>query len=237
MIDFHSHILPGIDDGSSSVEESVALLSMLKDQGIKTVVATPHYDAKRATPEAFVQKRNESYEKLLPEIKDGFPKVILGAEVAYYPGIERLKGIGSLTAGDSDLLLLEMPISVWTEYTVKELVDLTTTKNMTVVLAHAERYLGLQSSKTIELLDDSGILRQYNADFFLRFGQKRKALKMLERGEIHLIGSDCHDLALRPPIIGEAYGLMKKKLGGGFYSFFCGYGYSLLKSKTKIQTS
>lgn len=237
MIDFHSHILPFIDDGSSSIEESVALLSMLKDQGIKTVVATPHYDAKRDTPEAFVSKRNESYEKLLPNIKDGFPKVILGAEVSYYPGIERLKGIRSLTAGESDLLLLEMPISVWTEYTVKELVDLTTTKNMTVVLAHAERYLGLQSLKTIELLNDSGILRQYNADFFLRFGQKRKALKMLERGEIHLIGSDCHNLSMRPPRIGEAYGLMKKKLGGGFYSFFCGYGYSLLKSKTKIQTS
>lgn len=237
MIDFHSHILPFIDDGSSSIEESVALLNMLKDQGIKTVVATPHYDAKRDTPEAFVQKRNESYEKLLPNIKEGLPRVILGAEVSYYPGIERLKGIRSLTAGESDLLLLEMPISVWTEYTVKELVDLTTTKNLTVVLAHAERYLGLQSLKTIELLNDSGILRQYNADFFLRFGQKRKALKMLERGEIHLIGSDCHNLNLRPPRIGDAYGLMRKKLGGGFYSFFCGYGYSLLKSKTKIQTT
>ena len=237
MIDFHSHILPGVDDGSRSVKESAALLSMLKDQGIKTVVATPHYDAKRDTPEAFVRKRKESYEKLLPEIKDGAPKIILGAEVAYYPGIERLKGISSLTAGDSDLLLLEMPISVWTEYTVRELVELTTTKNLTVVLAHAERYLGLQSIKTLELLNDSGILRQYNADFFLRFGQKKKALKMLERGEIHLIGSDCHNLNTRPPRIGEAYGLIKKKLGDGFYSFFSGYGYSLLNSKTKIQIS
>ncbi len=225
-----------MDDGSRNIEESVSLLNMLKDQGIKTVVATPHYDAKKDTPEAFIQKRKESYEMLLPEIKEGLPRVILGAEVAYYPGIERLKGIHSLTAGESGLLLLEMPISVWTEYTVKELVDLTTTKNMTVVLAHAERYLGLQSVKTIELLNDSGILMQYNADFFLRFGQKRKALKMLERGEIHLIGSDCHNLTTRPPRIGEAYGLIKRKLGDGFYSFFCGYGYSLLNAKTKIQT-
>ncbi len=226
-----------MDDGSESVEESVSLLDMLRDQGIKTVVATPHFDAKRDTPEAFIQKRRESYEKLLPEIKAGHPRIILGAEVAYYPGIERLKGIGLLTAGESGLLLLEMPISVWTEYTVKELVDLTTTKNMTVVLAHAERYLGLQSSKTIELLNDSGILMQYNADFFLRFGQRRKALKMLERGEIHLIGSDCHNLTARPPRIGEAYRGIRHKLGDGFYSFFCGYGYSLLNAKTKIQTS
>ena len=237
MIDFHSHILPGIDDGSSSIEESVELLKMLKGQGIKTVVATPHYDAKRDTPEVFIEKRRKSYESLLPEIKDGFPEIILGAEVSYYPGIERLKGIGSLTAGDSGLLLLEMPISVWTEYTVTELVDLTTTKNMTVVLAHAERYLGLQSLKTVELLNDSGILMQYNAEFFLRFGQKRKALKMLERGEIHLIGSDCHNVIARPPRIGQAYDMIKRKLGDGFYSFFCGYGYSLLNAKTKIQTS
>ena len=203
MIDFHSHVLPEIDDGSSSVKESVALLSMLKDQGIKTVVATPHFDAKRDTPEAFIQKRNESYKKLLPEIKEGSPKIILGAEVAYYPGIERLKGINTLTAGDSDLLLLEMPISVWTEYTVKELVDLTTTKNLTVVLAHAERYLGLQSMKTLELLNDSGILRQYNADFFLRFGQKKKALKMLERGEMDRATLLWH----RFKVLGEECGL------------------------------
>lgn len=233
MIDFHSHILPVIDDGSSSIEESVELLKMLKDQGIKTVVATPHFDAKRDTPDVFIEKRRASYEMLLPELKEDFPKIILGAEVSYYPGIERLKGIRSLTAGDSDLLLLEMPISVWTEYTVKELVDLTTTKNMTVVLAHAERYLGLQTLKTIERLNDSGILMQYNADFFLRFGQKRKALKMLERGEIHLVGSDCHNLNVRPPRIGEAYRLIRHKLGDGFYSFFCGYGYSLLKTKTQ----
>lgn len=237
MIDFHSHVLPGIDDGSKSVGESVALLSMLKDQGIKTVVATPHFDAKRNTPEEFIEKRRASYEMLLPEIKDGFPKIVLGAEVAYYAGIERLTGLSSLTAGESDLLLLEMPISVWTDYTVKELVDLTTTKNLTVVLAHAERYLDLQRIKTVERLYECGILMQYNADFFLRFGQKRKALKFLERGEIHLIGSDCHNLTSRPPRIGEAYGRMKRKLGDGFYSLFCGYGYSLLNSKTKIQTS
>lgn len=236
MIDFHSHILPAIDDGSSSVEESIALLDMLKDQGIKTVVATPHFDAKRDTLEEFIKKRRESYEALLPQINKEHPKIILGAEVAYYPGIERLKALSFLTAGESDLLLLEMPISVWTDYTVKEVVDLATTKNMTVVLAHAERYLGRQSVKTIELLNGSGILMQYNADFFLRFGQRRTALKMLEQGEIHLIGSDCHNLTARPPRIGEVYERIKHKLGEGFYSFLCGYGHSLLNTKTKTQT-
>ncbi len=237
MIDFHSHILPAVDDGSSSVGESVKLLQMLRDQGIKTVVATPHFDAARNTPEKFIKKRNESYELLSPVLEPDLPEIILGAEVAYYPGIERLKGLELLTAGESSLLLTEMPISVWSDYAVRELVELTTTKGLTVVLAHAERYLGLQSLKTIGLLHDSGILMQYNADFFLRFGQKRTAIRMLELGEINLIGSDCHNLTARPPRIGEAYERIKKKLGDGFYSRFCEYGYSLINTKTKNKTS
>jgi protein-tyrosine phosphatase len=237
VIDFHSHILPAIDDGSKNVEESIVLLDMLKDQGIKTVVATPHFDVQRETPAAFIERRQESYEMLRPHLKKDHPEIILGAEVGYYPGIERRHTIRSLCAGDSNLLLLEMPISEWTEYTVREVVELASGKAMNIALAHAERYIGLQKMKNIRLLNEGGILMQYNADFFLRFGQKRKALKMLEHGDIHLIGSDCHNITMRPPRIGEAHALIKQKLGEGFYSFFCGYGYSLLNTKFKIQTS
>ena len=122
MIDFHSHILPAFDDGSKNVEESIALLDMLRDQGIKTVVATPHFDVQRETPADFVERRQGSYEMLRPHLKKGHPEIILGAEVGYYTGIERRQTIRSLCAGDSNLLLLEMPISEWTEYTVREVV-------------------------------------------------------------------------------------------------------------------
>ena len=81
MIDFHSHILPAIDDGSKNVEESIVLLDMLKDQGIKTVVATPHFDVQRETPAAFIERRQESYEMLRPHLKKDPPEIILGAEV------------------------------------------------------------------------------------------------------------------------------------------------------------
>ena len=129
-----------------------------------------------------------------------------------------------------------MPISVWTEYTVREIVELASGKAINIALAHAERYIGMQSAKTVERLNEAGILMQYNADSLLRFGQRKKALKMLARGEIHLIGSDCHNIKSRPPKIGEAYAMIKNKLGCGFYSYFCEYGYSLLKTKPQTPT-
>ena len=84
MIDLHSHILPGMDDGSKNPEESAALLRMLQQQGVTTLAATPHFYA-RETPEAFLKRRQEAVAKL-PIMEDG-PRMLLGAEVAYFSGM------------------------------------------------------------------------------------------------------------------------------------------------------
>ena len=97
MIDFHAHILPRIDDGSQSVEESIELLRMLAKQDVTHVVATPHYDATRESPEQFLERRQRSYETLkaaLPE--EGIPEICLGAEVMYFPGIGGIEALPSL---------------------------------------------------------------------------------------------------------------------------------------------
>ena len=60
IIDFHSHILPGIDDGSRNVEESIALLRKEAEQGITHVIATPHFYPQHDTPERFLKRRNEA---------------------------------------------------------------------------------------------------------------------------------------------------------------------------------
>ena len=70
MLDIHTHILPGIDDGSRSVEQSVSMLQCEAEQGVTTVALTPHYDAKRETPAQFVQRREVAKEHLLNEIGD-----------------------------------------------------------------------------------------------------------------------------------------------------------------------
>lgn len=64
MIDFHTHILPGIDDGAKSLEESLSLLKMEQEQGVDTIVLTPHYFHERQSLDAFLQQRNTAYEQL-----------------------------------------------------------------------------------------------------------------------------------------------------------------------------
>ncbi len=228
MIDLHSHILPGVDDGSKNVSESIAMLEMLSEQGIKTVAATPHFYADHESVDDFLKRRDEAFERLRAELKNDEVCILRGAEVRYYPGIGRMQDICKLCIENSKLLLLEMPMSKWTEYTVKELVEMSSHAKITLVIAHMERYMDFQSERTLERLYESGIFMQFNASFFLGFSTKRKAISMLESGEIHLLGSDCHNISSRPPRIGKAYEMIRKKLGDAFASRVNEYGYMLL---------
>ncbi len=228
MIDFHSHILPGIDDGSKHVSESVELLRMLAEQQVKTAIATPHFDADRYSVEGFIARRSGAYEALAPSLSNELPEIRCGAEVSYYPGISRLPELKRLCIEGSKILLMEMPMSRWTEYTLKELVELSGYGGVTLALAHVERYRKFQDANTFERLLGEGVLMQCNASFFLEFSTKRKAISMLANGEIHLIGSDCHNLTSRPPKIGKAFDVIKNKLGDGFLSQLNKYEGSLL---------
>lgn len=213
MIDFHSHILPKMDDGSKSVEESLNMLRILKSQGIHKVVATPHFYANHNSVDQFLNRRTLSYNSLTSSLTSDLPEIFLGAEVKYYEGISRLENINKLMIGNSKLLLLEMSMRKWTEYTLRELIELSSTGEMTVVLAHIERYLRFQDKEVINNLVKNGLLVQANADFFNCFGTRHKAMTMLSHNLIHFIGSDCHDLQNRPPKIGTAYSYIKRKAG------------------------
>ena len=228
MIDWHSHVLPCVDDGSGSTEESIALLDMLSAQGIKTVVATPHFFANDESVCDFLKRRDEALRMLDSELAEKNIEIVPGAEVKYYQGISKLQELGSLCIGDSDLLLLEMSFSKWTEYTVKELVDIASSRKVKVVLAHIERYLKLQRDSVWERLYDSGILMQVNASFFNDLFSRRKAFKMLDEHRIHFLGSDCHNIKTRPPQIGKAYEIIRRNYGDDFVRQMNDYGYSVL---------
>ena len=218
MIDFHSHILPCVDDGSRSEEESIELLRMLREQSVDTVFMTPHFYADHHMPDAFFAKRREAMARLrraLP-VGESFPELRLGAEVLYFYGIERMEALPEFKLEGTDLLLLEMPVVPWSEHTVKELIHLSCRGDLVLMIAHIERYYSLQKPSVWERLLDAGILMQVNADFFVRPKTRRKALRMLRKEQIHLIGSDCHSLVHRPPRIGEATEIIRDKLGDSF---------------------
>lgn len=216
IIDFHSHILPGIDDGSTCVEESIGMLRMEAEQGIDHVIATPHFYARHDTPTEFLQKRNEAEARLREEMAkhEGLPQLSVGAEVYFFPGISDSDVLGELTIDKNECIILEMPVSLWTESMYKDIEGISVKQGITPILAHIDRYLRpFQIYGIMDRLADLPVLVQANASFFLNPRTKRTALRLLREDRIHLLGSDCHNLSTRLPNMGQAIEMIDQRLG------------------------
>ena len=231
IIDFHSHILPGIDDGSASVEESIAMLRMEAEQGIERVVATPHFYPRHNTPEHFLRKRAEAEVVLREEMAgyEGLPRFIVGAEIYFFPGISDSEALRELTIGENRCIILEMPYSVWTESMYREIEGIFIKQNITPIIAHIDRYLRpFHTRKLMERLGDLPVLIQANANFFLRKETKRTALRLLREDKIHLLGSDCHNTSTRVPNMGQALEIIGQHLGSNPLEKVCAHQDTLL---------
>ncbi|MBQ5602444.1 MAG: capsular polysaccharide biosynthesis protein [Clostridia bacterium] len=233
MIDWHSHILPEMDDGSRDTAESISMINVLRTQGVGTVIATPHFYANDESVDSFLERRKSAFERLSAELPEGSPEILLGAEVRYYQGINRMADLKALRIEGTKLLLLEMPMSSWTEYMVRELIEMSGRSSIKVVLAHVERYMALQKQSVWNRLLESGILMQVNASFFTSFASKRKALSLLREGSVHFVGSDSHNMSSRPPRVGKAFEVIQKKLGENYLKQMNEYGHSLLVKVNK----
>lgn len=231
MIDWHSHVLPAMDDGSRDVAESISMLEMLASQGVDRVVATPHFYANDESVESFLDRRRRSYDRLRSQLPDTAPTLLLGAEVRYYQGISRLADLKALRIENSPLLLLEMPMCRWTESMLRELEELAGKGGMYVVLAHIDRYWGIQPRHVWERLAASGILMQINAGFLTAFATRRKALALLREGRVQFVGSDSHNTTSRSPRIGKAFDVVRKKFGDEYLPLMNEYGASLLDTQ------
>ena len=213
MIDFHSHILPGIDDGSPDVETSLRMVKALSEQGVDTICATSHFYADQRTPDRFVYRRQQAWDKLRVALPDESPQIRLGAEVLYFPGISGIEALPQLLLEGTDLLLLEMPFTQWSEYMIQEVNDLARNGRCTILMAHIERYFGRYSRKVWDSFLDNGILMQSNADYFLTRWGKHKAIKLLAQGRLHLLGTDTHNMNSRAPHMDQALAFISKELG------------------------
>lgn len=216
IVDFHSHILPGIDDGSSSLEESIALLRLEAEQGIRQLVATPHFYPRYETPEAFLQKRDAAEKSLRAAMKKvgNLPEIHMGAEVYFFRGISESDFLPQLTIQGNQCILIEMPPAPWPEYIYQELEAIWHRRGITPVVAHIDRYIApFHTHKIPQRLQQLPVLVQANASFFLENRTRRMALKLLRADQIQLLGSDCHNLDSRPPRLGPAIKLIEEHLG------------------------
>ena len=153
---------------------------------------------------------------------------MVGAEVRYFDGISRVEEITHLTLDHTRILLLEMPFTPWSTRMVDEAVELQR-RGFQVLLAHIERYLKDQDSRVWETLRHHGVWMQCNANFFLRWQTKRKAQALFQKGEIHMLGSDTHNMTTRPPNLARAREALVKSLGQAAWQGFERRSYTLLK--------
>lgn len=215
ICDFHGHFLPGMDDGCKSVEESVQVLQSSYRQGITRVCATSHYYPVEPV-EAFLQRREEAVNMLNDHIRQNameqIPQILLGAEVAYRPGIGQQENLEKLCLGSSRYLLLEMPFTRWGKAEVREIGKLCANKGVTPILAHIERYWEHQDPRVLRDILQQDVLVQLNAQTLLQRPERRLARRLLKSGAVQLLGTDCHNMVGRAPRLGEALTWLQKKM-------------------------
>ena len=219
MIDFHSHFLPGIDDGAQDAEMSVAMLAESKKQGVDVMFATPHFYADEDDPARFLRRRaraigrlQEAYRTL--EAPPAVPELYFGAEVYYFPGISACEEMVPLALGSTGMLLVEPPMAPFTESMLREIAQIYDRLGLIPLMAHLDRYCRLLRDESLfDRVADHGIDIQVNAAFFLHRASERFALRMLEEEKFSVLGSDCHNLTSRVPNLSLA---REKIISAGF---------------------
>jgi protein-tyrosine phosphatase len=213
--DIHTHILPQVDDGSSSIEETKEMLNVAVHEGVQTIIATPHYQCgidqdNNRIKEIVALVQAEAY-KINPNLK-----ILLGNELYYSDSIvEDLKNKKALTLAGTRYILVEF--SVYQSYDaiymgLSNLIQ----AGYAPILAHVERYESLfKKEERIGELIKLGVYIQMNCSSLLGgiFHRENKYYKKLvKKGFVHFLSSDCHDSKYRTPLM---YSMLQKQFQDG----------------------
>ena len=214
LTDFHSHCLPGMDDGAADVDTAVAMLKAVGKQGVKTVVATPHFYIGQHVAPTFLKDRQAAYEKLLPHLTEDMPRIVMGAEVLIREGLSRFD-MRPLCLEGTDILLVEMPFVAPPCWVLEELARLVDAQGLTLMYAHLDRYLPWYSHSDFEMLMDlPGSIMQVNADSIADKKYFGSLCRHLPNTRRVVLGSDMHNMDYRCPRVGQAVKVMSKNRTG-----------------------
>lgn len=198
MIDIHTHIMPGIDDGSDNMEESLAMAELAWDSGVSTIVVTPHSNV----PGSFQNYDSPEWRKLFRELKsylkehDCRTRLVTGTEIFATEDVaKKIKAGELMPINNSRYYLMEIPFDAdpyWSEDIWQSVLDL----GKVPVIAHPERYFCIQDNPAIlyEWMK-MGCLSQMNkGSVFGRFGRtaRKTAEILLEHNLITCAASDAH---------------------------------------------
>jgi protein-tyrosine phosphatase len=214
MVDVHSHIIWGVDDGPGTIEESLAMLQAADAGGTTDIVATPHANPRYSFDRALSQQRIQA----LTEATSGRPKIHLGCEFHFsFDNIDRLmEALPTYTINAKQYLLVECPdfqIGAYTETVLQRLLD----SGIVPIVAHPERNPILREKLSrVESWVELGCLVQLTAlSITGGFGGSAKtaSMRLIERGLAHIVASDAHDPINRHPVLREAHQAVSSRLG------------------------
>ena len=215
--DIHSHILPGLDDGAKNIEDSKQMLYTAYNNGIRHIIATPHFHEERFT--STLEEIRTSYEQVKRLIID------LGLDINLYLGQEIYYSSNTpslllehkiLTMADSDYVLLEFSTKATFQY-IKSALQTIIMSGYIPILAHFERYDDIVSDwNHIDEIFDMGIYIQVNASTItgsIRHKPTRLVRKLLKYDMVHFMATDTHNNGTRPPNLQECINYLDKKYG------------------------
>lgn len=197
ITDMHSHLIPGIDDGAKTIEDSIALIRKLVELGYRKLITSPHImsDYFRNTPEII----NEGLEKVKIEMKNANIEIELSAAAEYYLDdgfVHKLENEKLLTFGDNYLLFEISYINC--PDNLKEILFRMQVLGYKPVLAHPERYpFWFNRFDEYREFRDQGIILQININSlsgYYGYEAKKTAEKLIENNLVDLIGTDMHNL-------------------------------------------
>lgn len=199
LVDLHTHVLPFLDDGAQSYEESVRMLDIMIENGVDTVVATPHLSLEKDNIDEFIVKRDGVTDVLSRIIKDRkMPiKILKGFEVMYSESLSDVD-LSKLVIEGTDYILIELSTRKSTPTLEATITDIMT-MGYIPILAHVERYNYLiEGSDRLVKLINKGLITQVNASA-LNNDSYPYVDAMIKNNLVHLIASDAHNLENRVP--------------------------------------
>lgn len=203
-IDMHCHILPKCDHGSESVEMSIRQLEEAKKAGVEILVATPHFYCNKETVNDFIERREKCYKELMMSIKGtslSELRIIKGAEVTLMSDLTKLPDLNRLCVEGTDNILIEMPLTSWTNWHLNELDLIISKHKLNPLIAHIDRYSLANRAKLIKF----DVPFQINASSLSSFFNRGAIMKLVKDGYVEALGSDMH-------LDGDMYKQYKKAL-------------------------
>ena len=217
FVDIHCHILPGVDDGSQTPEETKAMLQKAWDEGIQIMVATPHYHKQRGKNDIdLIKKQLLLTRKLAKEVHPKM-QICLGMEIYYGEDVPELLKTGkAVSIRKSRYILVEFSPGDDFQYILNAVRKLQMSGH-TVIIAHIERYNCLREDiSNVEYLREMGAYLQVNAGSITgSYGRSVKKFlrEVLKAHLVQLVGTDAHGPEKRSPKMQEAYKEVVKRCG------------------------